>query len=44
MCIRDRDRGGRIVVQGTPEKVAASKKSYTGKYLREILDREKDRK
>jgi len=38
------DRGGRIVVQGTPEKVAASKKSYTGKYLREILDREKDRK
>ena len=29
--------GGLIVAQGTPEKVARSKKSYTGKYLKEIL-------
>ena len=29
--------GGLIVAQGTPEKVAQSKKSYTGKYLKEIL-------
>ena len=30
--------GGLIVAQGTPEKVALSKKSYTGKYLKEMLD------
>lgn len=29
--------GGRIVAEGPPKKVAASKKSYTGKYLKEIL-------
>ncbi|MGM0495101.1 MAG: excinuclease ABC subunit UvrA [Bacillota bacterium] len=32
------ERGGRIVVTGTPEKVAKSKKSYTGKYLKDILE------
>lgn len=31
------DLGGTIVAQGTPEQVAASKQSYTGKYLREAL-------
>ena len=31
------DGGGKIVVQGTPEEVAKSKKSYTAKYLREKL-------
>ena len=31
------DEGGYIVVEGTPEKVAKKKKSYTGKYLKEIL-------
>ena len=31
------DLGGRIVATGTPEEVAASKKSYTGKYLRLML-------
>jgi excinuclease ABC subunit A len=29
--------GGRVVVQGTPEKVAATDGSHTGHYLREIL-------
>ena len=29
--------GGEIVVCGTPEKVARSKKSYTGKYLKPML-------
>ena len=29
--------GGRIVAQGTPEEVAKCKKSYTGKYLKDIL-------
>ncbi|MGE5639888.1 MAG: excinuclease ABC subunit UvrA [Clostridia bacterium] len=29
--------GGRIVAQGTPEEVAASPKSFTGKYLKQAL-------
>lgn len=31
--------GGRVVATGTPEKVAQNKKSYTGLFLRPILDR-----
>jgi len=31
------ERGGKIVVTGTPEKVAAHAKSHTGKYLAPIL-------
>ena len=31
------DKGGSIVVQGTPEKVAKNEKSYTGKYLKDVL-------
>ncbi len=31
------DRGGEVVVCGTPEKVAACEKSYTGQYLKEVL-------
>ncbi len=31
------DKGGRVVAQGTPEDVAKSSKSYTGKYLKEVL-------
>lgn len=31
------DEGGRIVAQGTPEEVAASEGSSTGKFLRELL-------
>ncbi len=29
--------GGRIVVEGTPEEVAAAPESYTGRYLRQVL-------
>ena len=29
--------GGRVVVCGTPEKIAKSKKSYTGHFLKELL-------
>lgn len=29
--------GGRIVAQGTPEKVAQAQKSYTGRFLNEVL-------
>jgi excinuclease ABC subunit A len=31
--------GGTIVATGTPEEIAASEKSYTGKYLRPVLER-----
>ncbi|MBQ8767223.1 MAG: ATP-binding cassette domain-containing protein, partial [Clostridia bacterium] len=31
------DKGGKVVVQGTPEQVAKCKKSYTGQYLKKIL-------
>jgi len=31
------DGGGSIVVEGTPEKVATCKASYTGRYLKEVL-------
>ncbi len=33
------DKGGEIVVCGTPEKVAKCKKSYTGMYLKNVLKR-----
>ena len=33
------DGGGTIVAEGTPEKVATVKKSYTGKYLKPLLTR-----
>ncbi|HUP30014.1 MAG TPA: excinuclease ABC subunit UvrA, partial [Usitatibacter sp.] len=32
------DSGGRIIAQGTPEQVAAVKESYTGRFLKPILD------
>ncbi len=33
------DGGGKVVASGTPEKVAKSKDSYTGYYLKKILDK-----
>ena len=33
------DGGGRIIAAGTPEDVAATKESYTGQYLRDLLGR-----
>ncbi len=32
------DRGGRIVAEGTPEKVARTEGSYTGHYLKKVLN------
>jgi excinuclease ABC subunit A len=29
--------GGLIIAEGPPNKVSQSKKSYTGKYLKEVL-------
>ena len=33
------DRGGEVVASGTPEQIAAAKGSYTGKYLKKILEK-----
>ena len=33
------DGGGRLVVSGTPEEVAACENSYTGQYLKPVLER-----
>ena len=30
-------KGGKIIGEGSPEKIATLKKSYTGKYLKELL-------
>ncbi len=37
------DEGGKLVCQGTPEEVAKVKKSYTGQYLKRMLDRDTKR-
>ena len=37
------DRGGTIVATGTPEEVCNVKESYTGKYLKPILERDRKR-
>ena len=35
--------GGRIVATGTPEQVASCKKSYTGRFLKPLLERDRAR-
>ncbi|QPA30657.1 excinuclease ABC subunit UvrA [Thermaerobacillus caldiproteolyticus] len=37
------DKGGQIVATGTPEEVAEVEGSYTGKYLKPILERDRKR-
>ncbi|ADC49149.1 excinuclease ABC subunit A [Alkalihalophilus pseudofirmus OF4] len=37
------DKGGQIVAEGTPEQVAETKASYTGRYLKPILERDRKR-
>ena len=32
------DKGGTVVVSGTPEEVAATQASYTGQYLKKMLE------
>ena len=36
-------RGGTIVASGTPEEVAQVSQSYTGNYLKKILERDAER-
>ena len=31
------DKGGEVVATGTPEEVAKNPRSYTGKFLKEVL-------
>ncbi|CAL1692350.1 UvrABC system protein A [Brevundimonas subvibrioides] len=38
------DGGGEIVAVGTPEQVAANDASWTGRYLKEVLDRHETRR
>ena len=38
------DGGGEIVAQGSPEDIAANSKSWTGRYLAEVLQRHADRR
>ena len=38
------DGGGRVVATGTPEAIAASKASFTGHYLRQVLNAAPERK
>ena len=33
------DKGGTVIAQGTPEQVADSPVSYTGRYIRQVLDK-----
>lgn len=35
------DKGGTVVASGTPEEIAANEKSYTGKYIAAILNKNK---
>ncbi|MEJ9281580.1 excinuclease ABC subunit UvrA [Ureibacillus thermosphaericus] len=37
------DKGGTVVATGTPEEVAAHENSYTGQYLKPILERDRKR-
>ncbi|MBS0333938.1 MAG: excinuclease ABC subunit UvrA [Proteobacteria bacterium] len=38
------DGGGTVVATGTPEQVAATPKSWTGRYLAELMDRQAERR
>ena len=41
MCIRDRDggvKGGKIIAEGKPEEICEVKDSYTGSFLKPMLN------
>ena len=38
------NRGGTVVASGTPEEVARAAGSYTGQYLKKVLERESEKK
>ncbi len=37
------DRGGRVIAQGTPQEVAENPNSYTGAYIRKMLEKAKEK-
>lgn len=37
------DKGGTVIAKGTPEQVAETEESYTGTYLKKILERDRNR-
>ena len=37
------DKGGTVIAKGTPEQVAETEGSYTGIYLKKILERDRNR-
>ena len=49
MCIRDSmgpeggDGGGTVIAQGTPEEICEVKQSYTGRFLKPYLEKDKDK-
>ncbi len=36
------DKGGTVIAQGTPEEIIKVKKSYTGQYVKKMLERDKE--
>ena len=38
------ERGGTVIAQGTPEEVAKNPISYTGQYIKRILDAQTSKK
>ena len=38
------DGGGQVVAKGTPEEVAKNPASYTGQYIKKVLDKYKENK
>lgn len=38
------DRGGLVIAEGTPEEVAKNKNSYTGAFIKKIMERDRNRK
>jgi excinuclease ABC subunit A len=38
------DSGGHLVAVGTPEEIAATPQSYTGQYLKQVMDRRRKTK
>lgn len=37
------DKGGTVIAKGTPEEITKSKKSYTGYYVKKMLERDKEK-
>ena len=36
------DRGGTVIAKGTPEEIVKVKKSYTGYYVKKMLEKDKE--